>query len=635
MRRFSAAIVAALVLLGVVLPATAAAASSRSAAVPKVVFIVGPVGAATDRYRAQARAAAAIARQYTPDVVELYSPNATWPAVVAATKGASLVVYMGHGNGWPSKYRDSLYPKTQDGFGLNPAAGGGDATHQYFGEAAVGSDIKLAKNAVVLLNHLCYASGNSEPGLPEGTLDQARQRVDNYAAGFIRAGAAAVIAEAWASPSYFVRSILSSKSSIQKQWLNSPSANGHRFSFASLRSPGYVAQMDPETTSSGFTRSIVMRAGLAPKDVLAGAAGSASDASALLAAGPVEPTLTGLGMTLGTPGFASLPAAGSKSTIQVPFKVKDRKNLPKGLEASVRWDPIDVSVVPADPATEVPPADSTGSASSPSDAPAADAPAADAPASDAPATVAAPAGVSAGDPGDDTPAAAPVAPASGTVSAPRGKQWIDAPTVDGDLVVPEQLGDVVAPVKVKVQKASFAIPVTLPAAAGRYRLTITLHDANGVAYDAASQAMVQTEFVRITGDFDGAITVVPTADLKAGTEAALGVRVKNLGKSAWGHGQLKTPSGEVPATPANVVARWVPLSAGAALQDDPAAQVASADLPIALASGKSSDEWLYLTTPDAAGSYLLILDVIDPYAGSLVASGAAPTLVRVTVSAAD
>jgi hypothetical protein len=221
------------------------------------------------------------------------------------------------------------------------------------------------------------------------------------------------------------------------------------------------------------------------------------------------------------------------------------------------------------------------------------------------------------------------------VSAPRGKQWIDAPTVDGDLVVPERLGDVVAPVALKVQKASFAIPATLPTAPGRYRLTVTLHDADGVAYDAASQAMVQAEFVRITGDFDGTISVVPTADLKAGTEAALGVRVKNLGKASWGHGQIKTPSGDVPAAAANVVARWVPLSAGARLQADPAAQAASAALPIALGPGKSSDAWLYLTTPDAAGDYLLVLDVVDPGAGSLVASGAVPTLVRVTVSAAD
>ena len=134
-------------------------------------MVVGPSGAATNRYRTEARAAASLARQYTPDVTEIYSPNATWPAVRKALQGASLVIYMGHGNGWPSKYRDSLYPPTQNGFGLNPSPGGNDHTHQYFGEAPIAEDVHLAKNAVVLLNHLCYASGNSEPGLAEGTLE--------------------------------------------------------------------------------------------------------------------------------------------------------------------------------------------------------------------------------------------------------------------------------------------------------------------------------------------------------------------------------------------------------------------------------------------------------------------------------
>ena len=55
----------------------------------KVVVIVGPAGAATDRYRAQARSAAALARKYTPDVTEIYSPNATWPAVREALQGAA------------------------------------------------------------------------------------------------------------------------------------------------------------------------------------------------------------------------------------------------------------------------------------------------------------------------------------------------------------------------------------------------------------------------------------------------------------------------------------------------------------------------------------------------------------------
>ena len=359
MRRFGAAIIAALLVGGLFVPA-AFAASPAAHAVPKVVFIVGPAGAATIGYRAQAHSAAAIARKYTPDVVELYSPNATWTAVKDALKGASLVVYMGHGNGWPSRYRDSLYPITQDGFGLNPTVGGGDYQHQYFGEASVASEVKLAKNAVVLLNHLCYASGNSEPGLPEGTLDVAKQRVDNYAAGFVRAGASAVIAEAWSSPSYFVRAILGGGQSIQSAWLKSPSANGNRIAFPSQRSAGYVAQMDPENASSGFERSIVMKSGLAPKDVLAGAAGSAHSTGALAA--PLVPTLSGTGLTLAVPGIASVTSAGSTVNLDIPFTIKDRKALPKGLQASVRWDPIALAIAPVDPATEVAPGDPPASA---------------------------------------------------------------------------------------------------------------------------------------------------------------------------------------------------------------------------------------------------------------------------------
>ena len=359
MRRLSAAIVVALLAVGLFAPASFAASATNSKAVPKVVFVVGPAGAATNGYRSQARAAAAIARKYTSDVIELYSPNATWPAVREALQGASLVVYMGHGNGWPSKYRDSLFPPTQDGFGLNPKAGGDDYTHQYFGEASVGGQVELARNAIVLLNHLCYASGNSEPGLPEGSLIQAKQRVDNYAAGFIRAGAAAVIAEAWSSPSYFVKTILSGNRSIQSAWSNAPSANRNRLAFKSERSAGYVAQMDTETATSGFTRSVVMKTGLASRDVLAGAAGSPHDGNATTSSAglesliPLAPTLIGTKIALSTPDIKRLPSAGTKGNVDVAFKIKDRKALPTGLQASVRWDPIDVAVAPADPATEV------------------------------------------------------------------------------------------------------------------------------------------------------------------------------------------------------------------------------------------------------------------------------------------
>ncbi|HLO34694.1 MAG TPA: hypothetical protein VK194_01365, partial [Candidatus Deferrimicrobium sp.] len=191
------------------------AAAVRAAAkpLPKVVVIVGPAGGATPYYRRLADEAAAAAVKLTPNVVKVYSPDATWTNVKAALQGASVVVYLGHGNGWPSVYRNALYPLTQNGFGLNPHAGAADS-HQYFGEQQIGDEIKLAKDAVVIFSHLCYASGNSEPGLAEGTLAQAQQRVDNYAAGFFRAGAGAVIADAYLAPEYYVRSVLRGTRSI-------------------------------------------------------------------------------------------------------------------------------------------------------------------------------------------------------------------------------------------------------------------------------------------------------------------------------------------------------------------------------------------------------------------------------------
>ena len=51
--------------------------------------------------------------------------------------------------------------------------------------------LDLAPNAVILLHHLCYASGNSEPGKPAPTKTVAKQRVDNYGAGFLKAAASA------------------------------------------------------------------------------------------------------------------------------------------------------------------------------------------------------------------------------------------------------------------------------------------------------------------------------------------------------------------------------------------------------------------------------------------------------------
>src|SRR6478672_4508662 len=235
--------------------------SPATKAPPKVVLIVGPAGGATPYYRRLADEAAAAAVKLTPNVVKVYSPDATWTNVKAALQGASVVVYLGHGNGWPSIYRDALYPLTQNGFGLNPHEGAADS-HQYFGEKQIGSEIKLAPDAVVIFSHLCYASGNTEPGLAEGTLAQAQQRVDNYAAGFFRAGASAVIADAYLSPTYYVTSVLSKRSTVDSIWRRAPNVNDHFLTFASVRTKGAIAEMDPDQVSSGFHRSLVVKPGV-------------------------------------------------------------------------------------------------------------------------------------------------------------------------------------------------------------------------------------------------------------------------------------------------------------------------------------------------------------------------------------
>ena len=734
MRRLSAAIVVALLAVGLFAPASFAASATNTKAVPKVVFVVGPAGAATNGYRSQARAAAAIARKYTPDVVELYSPNATWPAVREALQGASLVVYMGHGNGWPSKYRDSLFPPTQNGFGLNPKAGGDDYTHQYFGEASVGGQVELARNAIVLLNHLCYASGNSEPGLPEGSLIQAKQRVDNYAAGFIRAGAAAVIAEAWSSPSYFVKTILSGNRSIQNAWSNAPSANRNRLAFKSERSAGYVAQMDTETATSGFTRSVVMKTGLASRDVLAGAAGSPHDGNATTSSAglesliPLAPTLIGTKLVLSTPDIKRLPSAGTKGHVDVAFKIKDRKALPTGLQASVRWDPIDVAVAPADPANEVG-ATSDGAPA----APAATAGSETQTPSATPKPAAAPAAAASAKPAKT---AKPAPSAKAQAPSPRRRRR-RPPTVEGAKaqgrrdhgrheggrlgcavrddrrpIPPLRPRRALAPHPKPARRdrrhrkprapRSHCRPTTRRVTVdrpgptcsprhrsrsptsrrgwrsrpmsstsssrsasamsshrrrsrsarrrcrsrsrcrpcpGKYRLTITLHDKDGVVYDAATQALIPSLIVRVTGDFDGAILATPTANLTAGTKAELDVRAINLGLTAWGHEAIATATdlvgGGAPAQGADVVGRWVPLSFGAALPTDPAAQSVSTELPIGLQPGVKVDTVLDLVAPTAPGQYLLLLDIVTPERGSLVASGADPTMIRVTVLPAN
>lgn len=275
MRR-SVALAAALLLASLSIGASTAAASTSSSGEAKVVIIVGATHGATAGYRADADVAYAEAIKYTSDVTKVYSPNATWARVKAAVVGASIVIYMGHGNGWPSPYAYDPDYTTKDGFGLNATAGNGDSNNRYYGEPYV-SKLDLAPGAIILLHHLCYASGNSEPGRAEPSLSVARQRADNFAAGFLKAGAAAVIADGHAGAETYLRALFTTHQSIEAMWRTMPNQRGHVTSFASARTLGASIYQDPNTPTSGFYRSLAIgAAGITTDEVVTGGVGDTS-----------------------------------------------------------------------------------------------------------------------------------------------------------------------------------------------------------------------------------------------------------------------------------------------------------------------------------------------------------------------
>ena len=232
-------------------PTPAAAATGM-----KVVVVVGPAGSSTAKYIANGRRYAAQARSYGARVIELYSPNATWTRVRAAAQGANILIYLGHGNGSPSPY-GPFSALTKDGLGLNASAGHGNYNVKYWGEYYIRTYIHLAPNAVVILNHLCYASGNSEWGAANPTKAVAMKRADNFGAGFLRANAKAVFAEGLDSASSILASLFHSTKTMGQIFMSVPSASGARdFTFNSARTPGKRVWMDP-VAPGRYYRSVV------------------------------------------------------------------------------------------------------------------------------------------------------------------------------------------------------------------------------------------------------------------------------------------------------------------------------------------------------------------------------------------
>lgn len=259
--RGSRTVAACAVALAVAIAGLALGAQPIAAAVndrPKVVIVVGPVGSMTAGFKKRANEVATVAANQGARVIKVYSPNATWSRVKQAARGANMLVYMGHGNGWPSPYRP-FQRKTKDGMGLNRVAGEGNNNHKYWGEAFIAAEIDLARNAVVLLMGACYSAGNPEWGDRAPTKAVAKARVDNYGAGFLRTGARVVVAEVLGRPHYLINGLFDTNKSMAEIFWSAPNAVGqYRIQFQSDRTPGRRALMDPNPRIKGtYWRSII------------------------------------------------------------------------------------------------------------------------------------------------------------------------------------------------------------------------------------------------------------------------------------------------------------------------------------------------------------------------------------------
>jgi hypothetical protein len=222
----------ALIATIVALTALMVAPASASAATMKVVIVVGPVESTTAHYISDARALAKQARSYGAAVTEIYSPRATWAKVKVAAQQANVLIYLGHGNGTPSPYPYS--PTTKNGLGLNARSAHGNSNVKYYGSTYM-KYLHLAPNAVVILNHLCYSAGNSEPGRAAPTMKVAKLRIDYFASSFLKTGAKAVFAEPKGSAAYILTGLFTSTMTM-RQIFNT--GGGGTISFASKRTPG-------------------------------------------------------------------------------------------------------------------------------------------------------------------------------------------------------------------------------------------------------------------------------------------------------------------------------------------------------------------------------------------------------------
>jgi uncharacterized protein YgiM (DUF1202 family) len=87
----------------------------------------------------------------------------------------------------------------------------------------------------------------------------ARKRVDNYAYGFLRAGAVTVLADGHTSLDAELRALFTQVQPIRDLWTLDADANGNVRTFDSRRLGSARLRLDPDRADAGFYRSLATR----------------------------------------------------------------------------------------------------------------------------------------------------------------------------------------------------------------------------------------------------------------------------------------------------------------------------------------------------------------------------------------
>ena len=394
-------------------------------------------------------------------------------------------------------------------------------------------------------------------------------------AGWLRAGADAVIAATFGPPEPYVRALLSSTTTVDRIWRGAPTFHDHVLAFPSARTPGAVALVDPTASDGGYNRSLVWRPGLRADQVVAGRSGATSLPIMPQSVVPSPPSLAALGARVATPVLAPATSgiglvAATRARLALPIRMADGFRLPVGLQLGVRWQLIEPGVAPGQPGP------------------------------------------------------------SGGMAAPPGQPSADGSPPAIDLVVPERPESVVTTVPAKLVRGRLIVILDLPAEPGRYRLATTIHGADGVAFDAPSQGLIPALSVKVSPPLSVAYGVAPGLSLATGSLVELPVRLANDGAMPWAdppvaNDDIREPR-SIDRPGPQLVARWLPLGLDGSRIADPAIAIAPR-----LAPGQEATVALSLVVPSQAGEYLLVIDLLSPLHGSLAAAGAPPAGVRISV----